>query len=229
MSAFKLPFIRPGQLEIPEQTVLTARADLGPFDPPADYVFEPELLPAVPRPIPRSTWQGRSRREWTWTALAFVMLGSCFFLGSQRMKPWLRTLAPWLGIGLIACGILGFFLGRLCLGPARYLRQGAALIARVIGLEKVPTLVVDGQPLYVAIAALIEHRDPQTGELRSHEVRSPAFPVGKKDDYTTSFQVGDYVTAVYLPGDYPDSLQLFELLELGPNLGFVRRWPWVKH
>jgi hypothetical protein len=225
MCAFKLPFIRPGQLEIPTQdrAALTARVDLGPFNPPADYSFEPELLPPVPRPIPRTTWQGRSQREWTWHALAFVVLGACFFFAAQRMKPWLRTMAPWLGIGLIAFGVLGFFLGRLRLGPSRYLRHGAALVARVAALEKVPTLLVDGQPLYYAIVALIEHRDPQSGELRFHQVKSPQLRAGNNDDRATTFQVGDYVTAVYLPGEYPQTLQLFEFLDLGPQLRFPRR------
>lgn len=53
-------------------------------------------------------------------------------------------------------------------------------------------------------------------------MKSPAFPTDKKDDYTTTFQVGDYVTAVYLPREYPESLQLFEFLDLGPELGFPR-------
>ena len=44
-----------------------------------------------------------------------------------------------------------------------------------------------------------------------------------EDDYTTSFRVGDYVTAVYLPHDPDRSLRLYGFLDLLPTFGLVRR------
>ena len=37
-----------------------------------------------------------------------------------------------------------------------------------------------------------------------------------RDAYDTPFRRGDWVTAVYLPGQFPDSLRLYPLLELNP-------------
>ena len=37
-----------------------------------------------------------------------------------------------------------------------------------------------------------------------------------RDAYDTPFRRGDWVTAVYLPGQFPDSLRLYALLELNP-------------
>ncbi|HUY89645.1 MAG TPA: hypothetical protein VMV10_12995 [Pirellulales bacterium] len=41
----------------------------------------------------------------------------------------------------------------------------------------------------------------------------------------TSFQVGDYVTAVYLPGKFPKSLRLVGFLDLLPDSGLAPRLP----
>lgn len=204
MSAFKLPFIRPGRLEIPtqERMPLAGRADLGPFDPPADYAFEPELLPPVPRPTPPRTWQRHHERQRTWNAIAFVVFGvTCFFCAERGIEPRLGKMVvslsylPWIGAGLMTFGALGLARRRVPLGPFRYVRHGAALVARVTGLATTPTLLVDGQPLYCAITGLVEYRDPQTGEVRSQELKSPEFQAARNDEPSITFHVGDYVTA----------------------------------
>lgn len=206
---------------------------LGPFDSPVNYTFEPELLRPVPRSIPATRRVGRFARRWMWTAVALLALGGAtLFIAKQDISLRLGeiVLAPdsltryaeYL-IGYGALGILCSLLDRLAPDRSRYIRHGLPLVARVLNVVKGPSVFASGKPWRYVFTALIELRDPQTNELQLHWVKSPSFAARHKDDWTPPFKSGDYVTALYLPKNYPKSLQLFDFLELEPALGLVHR------
>jgi hypothetical protein len=208
------------------------------FDPPADYQFEPEFQAPIPRPIPPRARQGRheqirARSCWAVLAIGFLAVLLDELPGVQR---WANFFPPldylqWFGAGAMALAAWGVVFGfiRFRVGPYRYIRYGIPLVARVTSLVKTPVLAVHGHVTHYAITALIQFRDPHTGEIRSHELKSRDFAAMGKDDYTTSFQVGDYVTAVYFPRKFPKSLRLFAFLDVVPGLGVVRIRPgWSK-
>lgn len=145
----------------------------------------------------------------------------------SRAKDWTRAIPPlvylrWVGAAAVGLGAIGILVRWLGLGPQRYVRKGMPLVARVVKLVKGPSLIMNGQATLYAFTATIKYRDPITGQLQQRLVKSPDFAAGRKDRYSTSFKIGDYLTAVYLPNRCPKSLQLFAFLELVPGRGLVR-------
>lgn len=128
-----------------------------------------------------------------------------------------------IGGGIAALSGLGILLRWLGLTRHRYIRNGIPVVARVVELVKTPVMIVSGEATHYAFTAMVEYRDPQTNELVHRQLMSPHFGSRNRDEFTTSFKIGDYVTVVYLPGKYPKSLQLFAFLDLVPGLGVVRR------
>jgi hypothetical protein len=129
----------------------------------------------------------------------------------------------WIGYGALVFAGVAFVERFVVAGPYRYIRDGTPLVARVLSLIKAPTLVVDGAPTAHAILAKIEFRNPDSGQLHTAEVKSTDFGSSVRDEYTTSFKVSDYVTAVYMHGDLAKSLRLYSFLDLMPDVGLVRR------
>lgn len=203
-----------------------------PFDPPADYTFEPELLRPVPRSILPIRRVGRLARRWTSISVALLICGGAtLFIARQGIPlPLGKIVLPpdslaRFGKALIIYGAIGIYctlLDRITPDRSRYFRYGVPLVARVLNLVKGPSLFAGGRPWRYVFTALIECRDPHTNELQKHWVKSPNFGANRKDDWAPSFKIGDYVTALCLPQKYPKSLQLFDFLELEPGLGFVR-------
>lgn len=207
---------------------------LGPFDPPADYAFEPEFSEEPPRTISERARQGRFEQNRKWALREMLAFGVfCLAVGElPLLKHWGKFVLPlaylsWLGLAAIFFWAIGCLQRALAPGPYRYLTHGAALVARVVELVKAPAVIYNGEATHYGFTATIEFRDPQSGAIVYHRVTSPQFSAGSKNDYTTSFKVGDYVTAAYLPGKYPKSLQLAGFLDLIPGLGLVRRKPVV--
>jgi hypothetical protein len=118
---------------------------------------------------------------------------------------------------------VGFVQRFVVAGPYRYIREAMPLVARVLSLIKAPTLIVEGHPTTYAILAKIEFRNPDSGQLQTADAKSTDFASSVRSEYTTSFKVGDYVTAVYFHGDFAKSLQIYSFLDLMPDVGLVRR------
>ncbi|HUY92670.1 MAG TPA: hypothetical protein VMV10_28275 [Pirellulales bacterium] len=203
---------------------------LGPFDPPADYAFEPELVGPAPRPLtPRVQCSPlERRRKWAGRGILAFGIASLAACELPQFRQWAIVVPSlaylnWVGAGAIGLWGVGMVVGWLGLGPQCYVRRGIPLVARVVDLVKAPVLIMNGQAALYGFTAIIEFLDPKTNELQRRSLASPQFSAGHKNQTTTSFKVGDYVTAVYLPGKYPKSLQLFAFLELVPELGIVRR------
>jgi hypothetical protein len=157
-----------------------------------------------------------------------------------QIKDWGVYIIPcgylkWIGLLFLAMwgvavvwGTIERFAG---LGPYRYLCTGIPVIARVLALVKSPTRMVNGATVNYAVFALFEFQD-ESGVLHRSEGKSWEFHPLECITYTTTFRVGDYVTAVYLPGRAGDSLKLYPFLDLMPDVGLVRRQaagggPWI--
>ncbi len=209
-----------------------------PFCPPAEYSFEPELRGPAPRELPDSIREGyfekfrrTACRRCFVTASVFVVIWSLsvWLQWAQRFPP-LRYLC-WGSVPFFSLGTWHVTRRILSLGPYRYIQEGMPLVARVRELVRLPTLFHNGEPTAYAFQALIECHDPQSGKLCTSSVKSRDF--SSPQQYTTSFKVDDYVTAVYLPNNFPASLRLYAFLDLSPELGIVasstaipvgRRW-----
>jgi hypothetical protein len=204
--------------------------DLGPFRPPAGYAFEEELQGPAPRPRPDLLRQGRYASKQRTSAWALLVSGALMAaLGAlpavQTMGLYFLPLAylTWIGLVVLAFGGVAFVLNALRPGPYRYVEEGVPIVARIQALRLVPSLMHEGQATRYRFDALIEYPDPETGELATAEVQSTDFMADSRHGLTTSFRVGDYVTAVYLPHDPAKTLRLYGFLDLRPNLGLVRR------
>ena len=204
--------------------------DLGPFEPPSEGVLEPEWADAAPRPIPPEFRKGRHAKRHQRAVWGFLAAGLlCVLCGLLPiMRLWGLFFLPlayltWIGIG---CAVLaaGASLSSLVRrGPYRYFTQGVPLPARIVRLELRTTVVVNGQPSTCGFVALIEFRSPETGQIVYTETKSKDFSATLKNELTTSYRVGDYVTAVYLDSDPVGSLRLYGFLDLKPGLGLIKR------
>ncbi|HET6883239.1 MAG TPA: hypothetical protein VFI31_23920 [Pirellulales bacterium] len=198
------------------------------FTPPADYEFEPELQGPAPREVPDEAWHGlyaqRRRRLFTGLTVSGVMslgLSGVPFVNALAVYIVPLEYLSWIGAGLLAMAAFAMLKDRFTAGPYRYIREGQPLVARVVELVKAPALIVNGQASRYAFTAVIEFCDPLTGVIATYPAKSSDFI--DKNAYQTSFRVGDYVTAVYLPNQYPTSLRLYAFLDLMPDLGLIRR------
>lgn len=213
-------------------TAAAVMIQLGPFDPPADFAFEPEFAAPPPRTISERARQGRFEQNQKRTLRCLLAFGVVSLAIGELpiLKQWGMFLLPlaylsWLGLAAIVFWAIGCVKRAVVSGPYRYLTHGIPLAARVTDLVKAPAVIHNGQATHYAFTALFEFRDPLSGELKCQRAMSRQFFAGSRNAFSTSFKVGDYVTAVYLPGKYPKSLQLVGFLDLIPELGLVRRQP----
>lgn len=198
----------------------------GPFDPPPDYQFEPEFKDAPPRRIPSILRQGRLFRRRRQTVVALIVTGIVLLICSEFpiMRAWGLIVPPleyldWIAAGLLTLSVLLWLRNTWFRGPLVYVEQGVPIIARIadffVHLERGLNDSITGGK-YVAV---LQHVDPSTAKLVfsavTHEINA-CFR-----DLAFSFQVGDYVTAVYLRSNPEKSLQLYGFLDLRPNLGII--------
>jgi hypothetical protein len=215
------------------QTLPVAALAKGPFCPPKDFVFEPELQPSVPRPdsghAPKSNFVLLGEVQLFFLLLGGVLCEIAVYARDQNRL--LRIVNPehlsWIGYALLALwGVLVLCIAVASFKPSAgcdYIRNGRPVVARILGLANTPDLDSSGQLPLNYIVALIEYRDPETGKQCAAEVKSQPFLSLERANYTTSFRVGDYVTAIYLPDVRSTSMELFSFLGHTPNVGVVRR------
>jgi hypothetical protein len=101
--------------------------------------------------------------------------------------------------------------------------EGLPLVARICDLTLRPTAFAETQPIQYQFAAWLQYRDPHTGQVVMRETASSTFSPEAMAQLTTSFRVGDYVSAVYFREDPEKTLRLYGFLDLKPGLGLVRR------
>lgn len=204
--------------------------DLGPFRPPAGYRFEDELQGPPPRPRTDELKRGRYAAKQRTTALVMLVFGA--ILTAIGPLPIVQTMGlyflpfaylTWIGLVVLAFGGLGLVLNAVRSGPYRYVEEGVPIVARICALRLVPALIHEGQATRYRFEALFEYLDPESGEPRTAEAPSSDFLADARNGLTTSYRVGDYATAVYLPHDPAKTLKLYGFLDLRPGLGLVRR------
>ncbi|MEW6733316.1 MAG: hypothetical protein AB1489_18455 [Acidobacteriota bacterium] len=208
----------------------TTSDDLGKFAPPNNYRFEPELQPMPPRPIPVELAQGRYGQNQRKIIAILLLIGLfCLIL---NFLPIVNTLGlyfvplqylNWIGIGAILFALGAFVSSKFIRNPYRYVKEGIPLVARVRELVLKPTVIINGQPTSYHFVAVIEYHDPETGQLMIAQKPSNEFSAAVKDQYTTSFRIGDYITAIYLKSNPVQSLRPYGFLDLRKDLGLVKR------
>jgi hypothetical protein len=208
--------------------VSTAPAE--PFSPPPDYQFEPEFHAESPRPIPPELYKGRyasgQYNQIVGVAVAGVVCLACSFL--PFVQTWGLYFLPlayldWIGAGLLVFALGGFVVAKVRRGPFRYVVAGVPVVARVLELELRPTMYHNGGAVSFRYFAVLGLQDADTGELKALETSSNEIAAGFKDGLDCTYRVGDYATAVYLPGKLERSLRLYGFLDLRPGLGVVKK------
>lgn len=202
---------------------------VGPFEPPPDYEFEPELLGDAPREVPPESKHGPFAKK-RLAAILGVLTAASLCVGSSRfslMREWGQYFLPlawlfWIGLGLVAIAAIMGISNKLSKGPFRYVEEGIPLVGRILALVKRPALIVNGAPSQYDIITVVDYRDPATNELKVAELKSPPFSAAMKDKYGTSFRVGDYVTLAYFPGKFEKTVQVYGYLGLRDNEGLIR-------
>ena len=200
------------------------------FAPPASYAFEPELQGPAPRAVAEVLRRGpyaAKRRDAPRKlfACAAVALLLDFVPGVDTLGLYFLPLAylTWIGFGALALAPLVWLDSRLRPGRLRYASHGVPLVVRIVDLVMGPSLVVNGTPTQYAFTACVAFRHPETDVLATVQLRSEGFPTSQRGDYDTPFRVGDYVTALYLPGRFEKSLNLYAFLGLSPTACLRRR------
>ena len=217
-------------------------ADLGPFEPPADYAFEPEFDEQRPRPIPDQVrlgrfYRGRRAAVSGWVGFGLVCLTLAPIPFIQTLSWTILPLAylSWIGLGALLIGGFLAIRNRTTLGLGQYIERGIPVVVRVRDLLFAPTAIVNGQAAGFGYKALLDVLDPTTGEPTQVVAESLPIPAARKTSTAISYRVGDYATGVLLPGEPIEKVKLYGFLGLHPELGLIRRdaerpgrWDWLK-
>lgn len=220
------------EVESPEDVPPGELWGLGPFRPPAGFAFEEELLGEPPRPRLALLKRGRHAQAQRSVITGLVVAGLlCWVLGLLPIvQTWGLYFLPfaylsWIGLGILVLTVGAFLKHRFGRGPYRYVEEGVPVVARILFMELRPTAIVNAQTTTYRYFALIETINPDSNVPRLSEVSSNDLQGGAKDRLSTSYRVGDYATAVYLPHDPEKTLRLYGFLDLRPNLGLVPAGP----
>jgi hypothetical protein len=191
------------------------------FTPPARYDFEPELHGPAPRPLPDALSRGPHPAQRRRGAIGLAMFGGFCLLVSGI--PLVRTAglyflplawASWIGIGSLALAAVSWADLSLRAGRARWVRDGSPLVAQVLELVKAPSAIVNGNPAQGRFTATVAFEHPETAAAAVAHLQSDDFSWDAREQYDTPFRVGDYVTALFFPGQFDKSLRLYAFLGL---------------
>jgi hypothetical protein len=191
------------------------------FTPPARYEFEPELHGPAPRPLPDALSRGPHLAQRRRGALALALFGGLCLLVSGI--PLVRAAglyflplawASWIGVGSLALAGASWADLSLRAGRRRWVRDGSPLVAQVLELVKAPSAIVNGTPAQGRFTATVAFVYPETAVPAVAQLQSDDFSWDAREQYDTPFRVGDYVTALFLPGRFEKSLRLYTFLGL---------------
>ena len=201
--------------------------DLGPFRPPADFDFEPELCAPVPRQLPSDVRQ-REIIIWRRAAAICATIGGLLFAAApltlvQRCAQFVPMLAhlSWIGVAMLAiAAVLQVGSSHAPVRNHRYFELGTPIVVRVCRLWMQPGILRHGQPFFYHFFAVIDYPDFTYGVMRRQIVASVEIPASTKDRHETTYRVGDYATALELSND---DLNLYGFLNLTPGFGVLDR------
>lgn len=200
---------------------------LGPFDPKG-HLFESEFHAPAPRPVPEKLYRGAYAINQRRLHLGLLASGvACLILSAVRTVRNLGDyFVPFAYLHWIGLGLLVFMLGALIrfrfAGSFRYVRKGVPITVRILDFST--GTYKDGT---LGFACLVECIPPGETESVALICSSPGRNYSESHSYRLNIQPGDYVTGVYLPGQFPKSLRLYGFLGLNPDISFVSRTPKV--
>ncbi len=210
---------------MPEAPTLPSLPELGPFRPPS--TLEPEFHAPVPRPIPEALRRGRygrRRRATLWFSAFFAASAfGCWWATRGTTLDFYFLALPYFHLVAAASAVLGLVLAavqRLFPGRYRYVRDGIPTPARVRDVRLAVAATTHGAASQYRYLCTVEFQPAGERETRLAQVASPEFSEMFKDATETPLRVGDYVTAVALPGKV---LTLYGFLQINPEVDFVRR------
>jgi hypothetical protein len=199
------------------------------FEPPKGFAFEPEFFPSAPRPLPDAVDRCEYRRAQRALRSALTAgAAACFVFARlafvRRLGLVLLPLGylDWIGAGLLCAAAVHAAYAAMKRGRYRYLVDGVPIAARVAGLRKILFVRLNGRDTAFGFEADVLVRHPDTQALKRLAVRSPSFAAASKDRFDASVRVGQYATAVYLPGRFEKTLNLYGFLQLNPDVQFVQ-------
>ena len=210
------------------------------FTPPAHYDFEPELHGPAPRPMPDLLERGPHLAQRRNGAIALALFGGVCLLVSAL--PLVQTaglyflplaFADWIGFASLALAAASWADLTLRAGRRRWVRDGSPLVTQVLELVKAPSTIVNGTPAQGRFTATVAFMHPETAVPSLAQLESDDFSWDAREQYDTPFRVGDYVTALSLPGQFEKSLRLYAFLglraehELRRQQAAHRSSPWV--
>lgn len=208
------------------------RQELPPFEVPATYAVEPELRAPIPRPVPDSIVRHPQRlaRLRLQRRISAVMLSLSVAMIAFQDGAFLHVLGlyftpfaypGWLGGFGAAISLWGLFSWwhPWRADPYRYLRQGVVVVGRVVDLRWEVAQRVNGADSSFAYDVYLEFPDPQTQELVVAALRSPEV---RDQSQRLTCKVGDYLTAVYLPGQVGETLTLYGFTGVNPERNLLQ-------
>lgn len=202
-------------------------AQFGPFAPPLQYEFEPELIGLPSRKVPPELYDGPYCRKQRLQFCAWLEAGA--ILGAIAWIPITKTWGlyflplaylHWIAFGCLIIGLLAWATFMTRKGPFVYVEEGQPLIARVVELFLRTKTVVNGVPAVMEYVVLLQHLDPVTNQPTLTTV-THELPASAKDKTDISYRVGDYVTAVYLRSDPYKTFRLYGFLDVRHHVGLV--------
>ena len=197
------------------------------FSQPADYHLESELTAPIPRPVGDSIRRHPKRmaaRSLSWrTSAIFAVLCALglIFQNGVFMKAAGMYFTPfeywwWVGWCCLACSLWGlvhfWYPGKK--DPYLYLRQGIPLTVRVRDVCREVATRVNGNDTNFAYDVYVDFPDPPTQEMVAARLRSEQFAGHSRH---IMCRVGDYLTAVYLPGQLNETLTLYGFTKIHPD------------
>lgn len=199
------------------------------FEIPKSYKIERALQAPLPRAVPdtlrrhpaRLAKQASNRRAiWITLGLAvasFFLRDTSFFeiLGLYFTPfAYLEWVSPVIAV-ICVLALLEWHPWKK--DQYRYLREGLPLVGQVVDLRLEVTTRVNGQDSQWAYDVYFQALHPSSGDLTMFCVRSPEF---SGDHPLLKCRVGDWVTAVYLPGDL-DSITLYGFTDADPDTSLL--------
>lgn len=201
-----------------------------PFEIPKNYTIERALQAPLPRAVPdtlkrhpaRMAKRASNRRAifivLALAVVSFFLRDSSFFqiLGLYCTPlAYMEYISPIIAL-ICVVALLEWHPWRK--DPYTYLREGLPLVGQVVDLRLEVAARVNGQDSQWAYDVYFQALHPSSGKPEVFCVRSPVFagnhPILK-------CRVGDWVTAVYLPGNL-DSITLYGFTDCDPDSSLLQ-------
>jgi len=202
------------------ETIAQVQERLGPFQVPEGFLFESEFAHPVPRPIPRHIKEGRYQRTRAINLNVAIAIGLFCVLFAQHhfvvnLSYYFLPLGylEWIGWIVFALSVpfiihFLFFPGKLA-----YVKSGEPIVMRILGFN-VYYGGTQEVPLF-GFQILADCINPKSGALEARWFNTELLDsVGSAPRYKLAVSQGDYITGVYVPGEFLTTVTPYDLLNL---------------